>query len=242
MSAARRSVAAMDVILIPGFWLDASSWQAVTPALEQAGHRPHPVTLPGLESVDADRTGIGLADHVDAVVRQVEALPGPVALVGHSGGGAIAQGVADRLPERIARVVFVDAGPIADGDCVNDELPVVGDEIPLPDWSVFEDADLTDLDDELRSRFRERAVPEPARVASDPLRLSNDRRHDVPVTIIACEFPSSLIGEWLAAGKPWVRELAQAKHVDYLDLPTGHWPQFTRPAELGRALVEALAR
>jgi pimeloyl-ACP methyl ester carboxylesterase len=231
----------MDVILIPGFWLDATSWQAVTPALEQAGHRVHPVTLPGLESVDADRSDIGLADHVEAVVGLVERLPGPVVLVGHSGGGAVAQGVADRLPERVARIVFVDAGPIAEGDCINDELPIVGDEIPLPDWSTF-GASLTDLDDELQAQFRARAIPQPARVATDPIELHDERRHDVPITVICCEMPSSAIAEWLASGQPWVRELSRMKHVDYVDLPTGHWPQFTKPVELSRVLVEALAR
>src|SRR5690606_30687080 len=57
----------MDVILVPGFWLDASSWDAVLPALRPAGHRPHPMTLPGLESREADRSGITLRDHVAAV-------------------------------------------------------------------------------------------------------------------------------------------------------------------------------
>ena len=241
MSVVRRSVAPMDVILIPGFWLDASSWKAVTPALEQAGHRVHPVTPRGCESVDADRSGIGLAEQVQAVVQQVEQLPGPVVLVGHSGGGAVAQGVADALPDRVARIVFVDAAPIAPGDAINDELPVSGHEIPLPDWSIFEEADLTDLDDDLRAEFRARAVPQPARVASDPVQLHDERRFDVPITIIACEFPSSMVAEWIAAEVPFVRELSKMKHVDYIDLPTGHWPQFTKPAELGRALVDAVA-
>lgn len=232
----------MDVILIPGFWLDASSWNEVTPALEAAGHRVHPVTLPGLESADAPRAGIGLDDHIDAVVRLVDDLGGQVVLVGHSGGGAVAQGVVDRRPDRIARVVYVDAAPLGEGDSINDELPVTGDEIPLPDWSVFEAADLTDLDDALRDRFRARAVPQPAAVASDPIRLADERRLDVPTTIVCCEFPSAQVAEWIAAGVPFVREVAALRDVDYVDLPTGHWPQFTRPGELGRVLVDAVAR
>ncbi|MBM7505815.1 alpha/beta fold hydrolase [Agromyces aurantiacus] len=232
----------MDVILIPGFWLDASSWSDVTPALEAAGHRVHAVTLPGLESADAARAGISLDDHVEAVVHLVDDLAGSVVLVGHSGGGAIAQAVSDRRPDRVARVVYVDAGPLAPGDPINDDLPVVGDEIPLPEWSVFGEGMLADLDEEHRRRFRERAIPEPARVASDPLRLGDERRRDVPTTVITCEYPSAQLKEWVAGGAPFVRELAAMREVEYVDLPTGHWPQFTRPAELGRLLVDAIDR
>ena len=242
MSEARPSLAGMDVILIPGFWLDANSWIEVTPALESAGHRLHAVTLPGLESVDAPRAGIGFDDHVDAVLRLVDGIDAPVVLVGHSGGGTVAQAVSDRRPDRVARVIYVDAAPMSDGDCINDQLPVVGDEIPLPEWSVFGDGMLTDLDDEHRRRFRERSIPEPAAVASDPLRLTDERRRDVPTTIVTSEYPASQLQEWVAGGAPFVRELAAMRSVDYVDLPTGHWPQFTRPAELGRILVDEIAR
>ena len=230
----------MDVILIPGFWLDASSWQEVTPILEAAGHTVHPLTLPGIESVDADRSGIGLRDHIAAVVAVVDSLPGRPVLVGHSGGGAIAHGVADARPDRIARVVYVDAGPLAEGDSINDELPVEGDEVPLPAWELFTDEDLVDLDETLRSEFRARAIPEPARVATDEMVLSDARRYQVPITIIACEFPSALLKEWIAGESPYTRELAKVEHVDYVDLPTGHWPQFTKPVQLGQALVAAI--
>jgi pimeloyl-ACP methyl ester carboxylesterase len=232
----------MDVILIPGFWLDASSWNEVTPALEAAGHRVHAVTLPGLESVDATRAGIGLDDHVDAVVRLVDGLDAPVVLVGHSGGGTVAQAVTDRRPERVARVIYVDAGPMRSGDPINAELPVVGDEIPLPEWSVFGESMLADLDDEHRRHFRERAVPHPAAVASDPLQLSDDRRRDVPTTVVTCEYPAAQLREWADGGAPFVAEFAEMRDLEIVDLPTGHWPQFTRPAELGRILVDAIGR
>src|ERR671933_56334 len=124
----------MDIILIPGFWLDASSWDEVVPALEQAGHRPRPLTLPGMESKDADRSEITLRDHVDAVVRVIDSLDpadGKVVLVGHSGGGAIAHAAVDARPDRVARVVYVDSVPLGEGGVINDELPVENGEIPL---------------------------------------------------------------------------------------------------------------
>jgi pimeloyl-ACP methyl ester carboxylesterase len=232
----------MDIILVPGFWLDASSWSEVTPPLVAAGHRVHPLTLPGLDSLDTPRAGIGLREHIDAVVAAVDDIDGPVVLVGHSGGGAIIHGAVDARPDRVARAVYVDSGPLAEGGVINDELPAEGDEVPLPPWEFFEEEDLIDLNDELRAAFRARAIPEPRAVTSDPQHLHDERRYDVSATVIACEFPSSVLTEWIAAGHPYVAELARIRDVEYVDLPTGHWPQFTRPAELGVAILVAVDR
>ena len=232
----------MDIILVPGFWLDASSWSEVTPPLVAAGHRVHPLTLPGLESVDAPRAGIGLRRHIDAVVEAIDAIDGQVVLVGHSGGGAIVHGAVDARPDRVARAVYVDSGPLGEGGVINDDLPAEGDDVPLPPWDGFEDADLVDLDDGLRVAFRARAIPQPRGVAQDQQRLHDTRRYDVPATVIACEFPSSLLTEWIDAGHPYVAELARINGVEFVDLPTGHWPQFTRPAELGAAILAAVDR
>jgi len=233
----------MDIILIPGFWLDGSSWDEVVPALREAGHRTHAVTLPGMESKDADRSKITLRDHVDAVVGVIDSLDPAgckVALVGHSGGGAVAHAAVDARPDRVARVVYVDSGPLGEGGIINDEFPTANGEIPLPDWAVFGDEDLVDLDDGLRAAFRERAIPTPEHVAIDPQRLSDERRYDVPVSVIACEFPSATLREWMEQGHPFVRELGRIRDVDFIDLPTGHWPQFTRPVPLGQAILASV--
>jgi pimeloyl-ACP methyl ester carboxylesterase len=227
----------MDIVLIPGFWLDGSSWDPVVPALEAGGHRVHALTLPGKESKDSARAGIGLRDHIDAVVALLDRLDEPAVLVGHSGGGAIAHGAVDARPDDVRRVIYVDAGPLGDGGVINDELPVVGDEIPLPDWEVFEEDDLRDLDETLRARFREIAIPEPKGVAIDQQRLSDPRRYDVPITVIACEFPSEMLREFMAADHPYTAELKAVKQKEFVDLPTGHWPQLTRPADLAEVLA-----
>ena len=113
----------MKVILVPGFWLDASSWDGVVPTLESSGHAVEALTLPGLESADADRTGITLRDHVDAVIARIDAVDEPVVLVGHSGGGSIIAGAADARPDRIARAIYVDSGPLGEGGVINDRAP-----------------------------------------------------------------------------------------------------------------------
>jgi pimeloyl-ACP methyl ester carboxylesterase len=233
----------MNVVLIPGFWLDGASWDEVAAPLRNAGHTVHALTLPGLESPDVDRSGIGLRDHIDAVVAVVDSLPNSVVLVGHSGGGAIAHAVVDVRPDHIVRVIYVDSGPLAHGGVINDELPVVNGEVPLPDWSVFEEEDLVDLDENLRAKFRSIAIPEPVAVTSDKQVLSDDeRRYDVPATVIACEFPSEMLKKWMADDHPYVAELAKINDVEFVDLPTGHWPQLTKPRELATAILAAVDR
>ena len=241
MTVVLRSVCGMELVLIPGFWLDGDSWGPVTADLRAAGHHVHPLTLPGM-SLGADRSAVTLRDQVDAAIAVVDSLPSPVVLVGHSGGGAIAWAVADARPDSIARVVFVDSGPLADGGVINDELPVVDGEVPLPDWDVFEPEDLVDMDDAIRAHFRAIAIPEPVHVTSDTQVLSDPRRYEVPATVICCEMPSELMRQWIAGGHPFVAELASVRDYELVDLPTGHWPQFTKPAELAVAIRAAVER
>jgi len=85
----------VDIVLIPGFWLDGASWDEVAHPLRDAGHTVHALTLPGLESPEADRAGIGLRDPVAAVVRVVDDPPGAVMLVGHGRVG-VGRGAVER--------------------------------------------------------------------------------------------------------------------------------------------------
>ena len=112
----------------------------------------------------------------------------------------------------------------------------------MPPWEFFEDDDLIDLDERMWTAFRARAIPEPAAVTSDQQHLMDERRYDVPVTVIACEFPSALLRDAISAGQPFVAELGRIRDVEYVDLPTGHWPQFTKPVELADAILASVDR
>ena len=69
------------------------------------------------------------------------------------------------------------------------------------------------------------------------MQLQDERRLDVPVTLICPEFSPAQAREWIDGGK--VPELSKARHIDYADIESGHWPMFTRPAELADLLAEA---
>lgn len=200
----------MDIILVPGMWLDGSSWDDVVPVLDRAGHRTRALTLPGMQAKDADRSQVTLRDHVDAVVGVIDSLDpagGKIVLVGHSAGGALAHAAVDARPDRVARVVYVAGEPRGDG-VGGGEYPVEDGEVPLPDWSFFDDEMLVDLDDERRAALRDRAIPSPEHVISDPQRLSDRRRYGVPATVIALRVPgcdAAAVGGARASGRPGAR-------------------------------------
>ncbi|MGB3908958.1 MAG: alpha/beta hydrolase [Pseudolysinimonas sp.] len=227
----------MDVILIPGFWLDSSAWDDIIPAVRAAGHEPKPITLPGLKPADPE---VGLRDQVDFVIGLVDATTGPVVLVGHSGGGAVAHAVVDARPKRIAKVIYVDSGPLGDGGLINDEFTAVDGMVPLPPREEFDDETVVDMDDERWAAFAARALPIPEKVATEKQVLSDPRRYDVPVTVITCEMSEATLRELMAKQHPYVAELAAVKNFEIVELPTGHWPMLSKPAQLAALVAAAL--
>ncbi len=232
----------MDVILIPGLWLDASSWDDVVPALRDAGHTPHPITLPGVGPL-ADRD-VRLDDWIAAVVARIDAVAPAdargVALVGHSGGGNVAWAAADRRPERVSRVVFVDTAPPPSGAAIS-EFPVVDGLVPFPGWSFFDEPDVADLDGPTRERWAERAHPVPGQVPTDPVVLSDARRYAVPVTVLSGSADRAAFTDMLAGWPPFLAEFDAIDDATVVELGSGHWPQFSQPERLGRAIATALA-
>ena len=231
------------VILVPGFWLQADTWGATLPPIAQAGHQTVALTLPGLESVEADRSGIGLAEHVAAVVAEIDRHDEPVVLVGHSGGGTVIHAAVDQRPDRVSRAIYVDSGPLPHGTATNTGMPSDGADLPLPPWDLFDQDGAKDLDgltDAMLSRFRAHAVPHPAAAASDEQVLADERRYDVAVTIISCTFTREEIDTYTAAGEAYFAELPRLRDLTVVELPTGHWPQFSRPDDLGHAIAEAI--
>ena len=223
-------------VLVPGNWLGGWAWDRVVPALRTAGHPVTAVTLPGLEPHAAERGRLRLVDHVDALA-DVVASSGPgTVLVAHSGAGKIVTGVLDRHPQAVARVVYVDSGPAGEGWA--DDLPAELDELALPPFDALE-ASLEGLDEDDLAQFRRRAVPHPAAVLREPLHLTDPRRREVPTTMIACSFPAATILELAVSGHPMFAEVGRLGALSCVDLPTGHWPMWSRPDDLAAALLAA---
>ncbi len=231
----------MDIILIPGLWLDAASWGPVTTALRDAGHRVQAVTLPGVGEPAAVSGDLGMADWVDAITALIDAADAPVVLVGHSGGGNVAWGAADARPDRVARVIFVDTIPPAPGSGIS-EFEVVDGVIPFPGWDFFPEEDVHDLDAQLRDKTAPLTQSVPARVPTDPIRLTDSRRHAVPVTMLMGALDQPTLEGMIDAWGPYGEEYRALRDVEVVRIGSAHWPQFSVPETLNRLLLEAIDR
>lgn len=229
-----------SIVLVPGHWLGAWAWDAVASELRLRGHHVVAVTLPGLDPQDPDRTTRALSDQVDAlrlVVAEVAATRGAPVLVAHSGAGYPTSGLIDRDPAAVTRIIYVDSGPAA-GGAFDPSLPLSASEVPLPPFDQLS-ASLDGLTADDLARFRELAVPQPGPAMREPLHLTNDARRDVPATIIACSIPSGVISRMAREGNPMFAEVSTLRRLEWLDLPTGHWPMWSRPVDLAAAISGA---
>ena len=222
----------MDILLIAGLWLDGSAWREVVPELESLGHRPAPLTLPGQGDGSTSAT---LDDQVNAVLAAVDSASSPVMVVGHSAACTLAWMAADARPDKVASVALIGGFPSADGETYAAFFEVEDGVMPFPGWEPFEGPDAADLDEEARRRFASTAIAVPEGVTKGVVRLVDERRFDVPVVLVCPEFTPEQAREWIDGGD--VPELAKAKHVDLVDIESGHWPMLTQPKELARLLA-----
>jgi pimeloyl-ACP methyl ester carboxylesterase len=242
-------------VLVPGAWLGGWCWQPVARRLRGQGHDVYPVTLTGLgERSHLAGPQVDLDTHLTDVVNLVENEDlRDVVLLGHSYAGIVVTGVADRIPERIALLAYLDAGPVPDGLAYLDtqepeakahaERQVAGHgdgwRLPLPSFEELEKvngASLDGLGDAERALLRSRAVPQPFATYTQPLRLANPAREALPKLLVANSFPLQQVRELIAARHPWFQELGGPRWR-LMELPTGHWAMFSAPEELADLLA-----
>ena len=224
------------IVLVPGFWLGAWAWDEVADLLRAHGHDVTALTLPGLESAETDRSRVSYEDHVNAICDAVRAADSPVVLAAHSARGFSGYTASDRLPEKIAAMVYVDSAPgigVLDAGFEGVEKPMVWEEIEAEE-------NLDGLSDAQKERFRERAVPEPGAILRESAELSNDARRDIPSTLICTGFTSEQYQMYARENPDWafLAGIAELRNVTWIDLPTSHWPMWSKPVELARIISE----
>ncbi|MCH0542028.1 alpha/beta hydrolase [Streptomyces sp. MUM 203J] len=242
-----------NFVLVPGAWLGAWAWEDTVRALRERGHTALPLTLTGLAE-HADRGGpeTGLDTHIADITGFAERNDlREVTLVAHSYAAAPVTGAAGRLGDRLERVVYVDSAPFAAGMCMLDLMPPQaadqlrqqvdasggGRRLPMPSFEVLGlSSSLDGLDEGQRDALRARATPQPFGTYTQRLAGPAEPGPGVDRVLIACHDFTGL----LDAGVPMLAHLNQPPWRRF-DLPTGHWPMLSAPAELAGILDKAVS-
>jgi pimeloyl-ACP methyl ester carboxylesterase len=254
-SQAKKEVFRMSVyVLVGGGWLGGWCWQGIARRLRDEAHDAYPVTLTGLgERVHLASPQVDLDTHITDVVNLIEFEDlHDTVLIGHSYAGLVITGVADRVPDRISQLVYLDTGPLPDGTVLIETFPPEarrhieqqveesgdGWRFPMPpqeELATF--GSLEGLDDARIELLRSRAVDQPFGTFTSPLRLENPAREALPKVGILCSFSLEEVQALIASGNPLFRELA-GPNWRFVELPTGHYPMFSRPDDLASVLLD----
>lgn len=236
------------IVLVHGAWGGAWIWRRVLGPLRAAGHEVHAVTLTGDgERAHLRHAGISLQTHVADVVAlaQAEELSG-VLLVGHSYGGMVVSGAADRLldadPAAVRGIVYLDAmvplpgegwGEAHDAETVAARTAAAranDNALPPPDPQDF---GITGAD---RDWLLRRQVPHPFGPYREPLPFDGERWARLPRTFIDCNQPAY---PTIAAMRQRVRTMPG---FDVVEIKTGHCAMVTEPAALVQHLLAAATK
>lgn len=237
-------------VLVPGWWLGAWAWQDVARELAADGRDALPVTLTGVAERAAEATpDVNVDTHIQDILKIIRARDlRDVVLVAHSGGNMAVTGAADRLPGIVKRVVYVDTGPMPSGMASIDFHPPqqqqeIRDQVakegagwllPVPLFDPEADSvNLAGLTATQLELMRTRGTPQPFGSATQPLHRP-DRVPAIPASMIATTFSPEQVRALATSGNPIFAEMAG---LDLHHLPTGHWPMFSRPADLAALLA-----
>jgi pimeloyl-ACP methyl ester carboxylesterase len=227
-----------DIVLVHGRFLGGWCWRRVTSRLRASGHEVYSPTLTG----SGDRQHqmnprVGLEDHVQDLAQLIEFENlNDVLLVGHGFGGLVISGLADRLPDRLRHLVYLDGWVGQNGqsylDLVGDQeaqrlRQIVSDHgegwfLPPPSADSFQLTTNEDLD-WLGSRLTRHSL----RSMEEALRLSGPR--SVPALFVECGSPNY-------ESPAELRQAAVAGKCRTVKLLSGHYPMFTTPKKLADLL------
>ncbi|MGB8762771.1 MAG: alpha/beta hydrolase [Candidatus Sulfotelmatobacter sp.] len=228
-------------VLVHGAWQSAATWDRLTPLLEKRGHK---VTTPVLTGLGTDQgrlsADVTLRQHVEDVSQELSRRAGTVILVGHSYAGMIISGAIEANPDRVERLVFLDAFIPEDGQSVLDLVPPEiglhfrevareqGDGWRLPGGEG--QLDLWGLKSgEAREFVRARLCDFSLRCFEEPLSLPSNRKASIPTTFVSC----------VAEGYPARPFFARASGWKVAEVKTGHDCHVERPGEVAEILLSA---
>lgn len=240
-------------VLVPGMWLGGWAWRDVAEPLRAAGHTVYPVTLTGLgERAHLGGPQVNLDTHITDVLNLLhyEDLHN-VLLAGHSYAANVIAGVADKAADRIAHLIYVDTWPLPAGMAQAEMLSPAartaqdkylaeegeGWRVPLPPWDELGGPDeLAGLGDAERTHFLAYATDHPVGSTYQPMPPATPGVVLPPKTAIWCSMTTDEVNGMIEK-YPQVTSTLKEPGWTQVELPTGHWPMFSRPRDLAALLA-----
>jgi pimeloyl-ACP methyl ester carboxylesterase len=234
-------------VLVHGAWHTGKELEPVANFINAAGHNAYTPTLKGNRPGDAKT--VGLDEAIRSIVDYLDENElKEVVLVGHSYGGMIITGVADRVPDRIRRLVYWNAFVPNDGECLNDMVPphyvdlfnsIAAERsdgsvvLPFPIWR---EAFINDADLETAQRAYDVLNPHPFKTLTDKISLkANPADMTMAKSYINCTEDISLPHHY-----PWHPRLSQKLGLFRLvQVPGSHELCFSNPQRLAQAIMDA---
>jgi pimeloyl-ACP methyl ester carboxylesterase len=245
----RKPNAQKTFVLVHGSWQGAWCWDRVRDRLQSLGHRVLTPALPGRGPLTQDRSAIGHADNVAAVLTALDAAGHePVVLVGHSLGGITISQVADRRPHRIDSLVYCAAFVVEDGQSAAETMPEASQAafaelaaarpdgaIALP-WPLWRTNFIQTADEQLARASFARLVPDPHRPVFEPIRLRRPVHRELPTSFIALREDLTMPpGFW----HPAMTEKLNGAAI--LEIDGDHEAMLSAPTRLADALHHTVA-
>ena len=135
--------------------------------------------------------------------------------------------------------MLIDCARLASERLARIEDPDFADtELPFRTHAELRQENLEGLSRQHLQRFRHLAVPQPGATLRDAPVLVDPARLDVPTTVVCTGFRAEQVRAAVTEGYPWLGGLAELHEVTYVDLPTSHWPMWSKPRELATLLAE----
>jgi pimeloyl-ACP methyl ester carboxylesterase len=234
-------------VLVHGAWHTGAELQDVAAAIQAMGHDVHTPTIRGNRPGDSKTTG--LSEAIESIVEYMAHVESEkVIVVGHSYGGMVVTGVADRVPYRIRRLVYWNAFVPNNGESLLDlslphEVAAMeamaaerSDGSLLLPFSLWREAFINDGDLETAQRSYARLNPHPMKTLRDKIRLStNVADMEVGKSYINCT--EDIV---CSHGHPWLSRFSEKLgKFRLVQIPGSHEICFTHPDRIARAIIEA---
>jgi pimeloyl-ACP methyl ester carboxylesterase len=225
-------------VLVPGAWLGGWVWNRIIPLIEKEGHRAIPVTLTGEgDRVHLSSREVGVETAIQDVLNVIKYNDlEDFVLVGHSFGGKVVPAVADRIPEKVAMLLYLDAfRPAKNVRTPQGSFnPSEYGALQPGQWSIPLTNEIVDMiGKDVVGRDREwlldKATPWPLNHATQPIKLS-PKFEEIKNSFIFCTSGGDSVDEILS-GK-WGKIDGPYRVID-----SGHWPMITKPEELTSDLI-----